>query len=141
MYNPTDRLEQALGTQWDGASATPQFHISRVPKCHNQRTGQNEPFPGEPQAAPSHLAGTQRLGGGTGRGGTATVCSWGWNTPLFQGERSVTTLGTAGGSSGLREGVPRLQAPGESSLGLPGAAGRAGSFGALRPQLIRGKGM
>lgn len=136
MYNPTDRLEQALGTRSDRRSSDPQLHISRAPKGHpNHRTGLAGPklswenlglvlasFQG-PSGSGRHREGRDGHGLLLGLehalvpGRTECNHTWGW-------------LGKAWGSG---EELPGCRHRAEHSLCLLGAAGRG-------PGLIRGRG-
>lgn len=144
MYNPTDRLEQALGTvgsrlQRPPSSTSPEFKVSQP----TDRTGRAEMNLSWENLGlcPSHLAGTQRVGGGTGRDGTATVCSWDWNTPLFQGERSVTTLGAGWGKArGSAKELPGCRHLAEHSLWLPGLLDMPATAGPFGPASSGGRG-
>lgn len=121
MYNPTDRLERVLGTQSDQrppSSTSPEFQ-----SVTTNRTGVAEPnlsWRTSGFVLPSFL-GPRGSGAAPGRGGTATVCSWGWNTLLLQGKRSVTTLGTCWGKAwGSGKEFPGCRHLAECSLWLRG---------------------
>lgn len=145
MYNPTDRLERALGTRSDQRFSDPPVpHLQRSkvsqPMYSIGLTELNLSWRTSGFVLPTFL-GPSGSGGGTGRGGTATVCSWDWNTPLFQGKRSVTTLGTCWGKAwGSGKEFPGCRHMAECSLWLLGAAGRAGGSGALWPRAHPGEG-
>lgn len=94
------------------ASATPQFHISSVPKCHNQCTAQdwvNSPFLGLSFPPSGDPAARGAVPGGVGRPRFAL----GTGTRLCSRETECNhTWDLLGESLGLWEGIPRLQAHG-----------------------------
>lgn len=125
------------------ASATPRFHISRVPKCHNQRADPNLSWRTSGSFPPSWdpvARGRYR----EGRDGHGLL--WGLEHAFVPGKTECKhAWDWLGEGLGLWEGVPRLQAPGSAAPGCwglldaaPGSSGGRGCdlglFGRKKPR-------
>lgn len=120
MYNPTDRLERALGTRSDQRFSDPPVPHLQSSKVSHQQTGQDwlsPTFPGTEnlRLCPSHLPGTQWLGGWDREGRDGHGLLLGLEQAFVPGKTECNhTWDLLGESLGLWEGVPRLQAPGRA---------------------------
>lgn len=137
MYNPTDRLEQALGTRSDQRFSdppVPHLQSSKVSQP-TDRTGQAEPnLSWRTSGLSFHLPGTQWLGGQYREGRDGHGLLLGLEHAFVPGKTECNhAWDWLGEGLGLWEGVPRLQAPGSAAPGcwglLDAAPGSSGGRG------------
>lgn len=118
MYNPTDRLEQALGTRSDQRFSDPPVpHLQEFQSVTtNYRTGLAGPslsWVGEPQALSFPPSSDPAARGRYREGRDGHGLLLGLEQAFVPGKTECNhTWGWLGESLGLWEGVPRLQAPG-----------------------------
>lgn len=116
MYNPTDRLEQALGARLDQRFSDPPVPHLQSSKVSQPTTGQDwldRAFPGRTSGfvLPTFLGPAARGRYREGRDGHGLLL--GLEQALVPGKTECNhTWGWLGERLGLWDGFPRLQAPG-----------------------------